>query len=211
MLSLPSWRTCWMGRSDPHVLNFYNKTIKAKGPTALLGFSNNNFYDGDLYDLKLNNWNINSEWTLDKKYDTIICTRCAYFARDPWDFIERCYEHLNINGTLYVDWGLGDHWRFQDYKIGWVKNGQQEHAYQDDNYLWSTVWDDRFKSNDEYKLFSKNVEKFGYNDVKKAITKEVPRVMKLDFVRLFFDCEYNILSLWKDKPQLYILLKAVKK
>ena len=200
-----------MGRSDPYVLNFYNKTIKAKGPTALLGFSNNNFYDGDLYDLKLNNWNINSEWTLDKKYNTIICTRCAYFAEDPWDFIERCYEHLNINGTLYVDWGLGDHWRFENYKIGWVKNGEQEYAYQDDNYLWSTVWDERFKSNDQYKLFSKNVEKFGYNDVKKAITKEVPRVMKLDFVRLFFDCEYNILSLWKDKPQLYILLKAIKK
>ena len=89
-----------MGRSDPHVLHFYNKTIKPKGSTALLGFSNNNFYDGDSYDLSLDNWNINSEWILSKKYDTIICTRCAYFAEDPWDFIERCYDHLNINHSL---------------------------------------------------------------------------------------------------------------
>ena len=94
-----------MGRSDPHVLSFYNKTIKPRGTTALLGFSNNNFYNGDLYDLSLDNWNINSEWMLDKKYDTIICTRCAYFAEDPWDFVERCYENLNKNGVLYVDWG----------------------------------------------------------------------------------------------------------
>ena len=49
-----------MGRSDPHVLTFYNKTVKPKGSIALLGFSNNNFYNGDLYDLSLDNWNINS-------------------------------------------------------------------------------------------------------------------------------------------------------
>lgn len=200
-----------MGRSDPHVLSFYNKTIKPRGTTALLGFSNNNFYDGDLYDLSLDNWDINSEWMLGKKYDTIICTRCAYFAEDPWDFIERCYEHLNKDGVLYVDWGLGDHWRFEDYKIGWIKNGEQEHAYQDDNYLWSTIWDKRFKSHDQYKLFSKNVEKFGYNNVQKAIIKEVPRVLNLDYVKLFFDVEYDMLSLWQDSPQLYILIKAVKK
>ena len=200
-----------MGRSDPYILNFYNKTIKPKGKVALLGFSNNNFYNGDLYDLSLNNWNINSEWSLDKKYDTIICTRCAYFAEDPWDFIEKCYEHLNESGNLYVDWGLGDHWRFENYKIGWIKNGEQEYAYQKDNYLWSTVWDKRFKSNQHYKAFAKNVEKLGYNNVEKAIIKEVPRVLKLDFIRLFFNCQYNILSLWDDKPQLYILIHGIKK
>ena len=200
-----------MGRSDAYVLDFYNKTIKPKGKVALLGFSNNNFYNGDLYDLSLNNWNINSDWSLNKKYDTIICTRCAYFAEDPWDFIEKCYEHLNESGNLYVDWGLGDHWRFENYKIGWIKNGEQEHAYQDDNYLWSTVWDKRFKSNQHFKDFAKNVEKLGYNNVEKAIIKEVPRVLKLDFIRLFFNCQYNILSLWDDKPQLYILIHGIKK
>ena len=40
-----------MGKSDQYVLKFYNKTIKPEGSTALLGFSNNNFYNGDLYDL----------------------------------------------------------------------------------------------------------------------------------------------------------------
>ena len=112
---------------------------------------------------------------------------------------------------MYVDWGLGDHWRFEDYKIGWIKNGEQEYAYQDDNYLWSTIWDKRFKSHDQYKLFSKNVEKFGYDNVQKAIVKEVPRVLNLDYVKLFFDAEYDMLSLWQDSPQLYILIKAVKK
>ena len=199
-----------MGRADPHVLSFYNKTIKAKGHTALLGFSNNNFYNGDLYDLSLNNWNINSGWTLDKKYDTIICTRCAYFAEDPWDFIERCYEHLNINGTLYVDWGLGDHWRFENYKIGWVKNGEQEYAYKDDNFLWSTVWDDSFARNEQYMLFCDRVKKLGYNDVYQAIKQEVPSILTFDDIKDFFDIQYALVTLWEDKPQLYILLKTEK-
>jgi hypothetical protein len=47
--------------------------------------------------------------------------------------------------------------------------------------------------------------------VQKAIIKEVPRVLNLDYVKLFFDVEYDMLSLWQDSPQLYILIKAVKK
>jgi hypothetical protein len=200
-----------MGRSDSYVFDFYNKHIKPTGSVALLGYTNNSQYQGDLYDMQLNNWNINSDWYLKQKYDTIICTRCAYFAEDPWDFVEKCYEHLNKNGILYVDWGLGDHWRFDDYKIGWVKNGQQEYAYQDDNYLWSTVWDKRFKSNDQYKLFCKNVEKFGYNNVQKAIIKEVPRILNLEYIKLFFNVEYDILHLsTTSHPQLYILIKGQK-
>ena len=200
-----------MGRSDPHIFNFYNNNIKPKGNTGLLGFSNNNIYQGDLYDLSLSNWNINSEWTLKKKYDTIICTRCAYFAEDPWDFIEKCHEHLNPNGILYVDWGLGDHWRFENYKIGWVKNGEQEYAYKNDNFLWSTVWDEQFLEHEQYKTFCNNATKFGYKDVQEAIRQEVPSILTLEFVRLFFDCEYDILSLWDDKPQLYILIQGAKK
>ena len=200
-----------MGRSDSYVFDFYNEHIKPAGSVALLGYTNNSQYQGDLYDMQLNNWNINSDWHLKQKYDTIICTRCAYFAEDPWDFVEKCYEHLNKNGILYVDWGLGDHWRFDDYKIGWVKNGQQEYAYQDDNYLWSTVWDKRFKSNDQYKLFCKNVEKFGYNNVQKAIIKEVPRILNLEYIKLFFNVEYDILHLsTTSHPQLYILIKGQK-
>ena len=123
-----------MGKSDPYLNNFY-KQIKPKGETALLGFQNNELFNGELYDLSLKNWNINSKWKLPKLYDTIICTRCAYFSRDPEDFIKRCYDHLKPNGLLYVDWGLGDHWRFKSYKIGWVKDNEHEYAYEDNNFL----------------------------------------------------------------------------
>ena len=188
-----------MGRSDP------------VGSVALLGFTNNNFFRGDLYDLQLDNWNINSDWQLSKKYDTIICTRCAYFAKDPEVFINRCHNNLNEGGRLYVDWGLGDHWRFKNYKIGWVKNNEQEYAYKEDNFLWSTVWDDSFLEDPQFKIFSQRVKKFGYNDVKEAIFKEVPKVLQLDHIKKYFSISYTMMPLWEDGPQIYILLGGVKK
>ena len=147
-----------MGRSDTHLGAFYRPHIKLNGDVALLGDADSiRAPVGDLYDLQLGNWNINSDWSLEKKYDTIVCTRCPYFAKDPEDFIRRCHDHLNPGGRLIVDWGLGDHWRFDNYKIGWVKNGEHEYHYTDDNFLWSTVWDDSFKEHEQYKSFCKKV------------------------------------------------------
>jgi SAM-dependent methyltransferase len=200
-----------VGRSDPFISNFYKTNIVPTGTVALLGFTNNNFFNGELYDLQLNNWDINSEWELDKKYDTIICTRCAYFAKEPEDFIKRCYNNLNDGGKLYVDWGLGDHWRFKNYKVGWVKDGEQEHAYKEDNFLWSTVWDDSFLDNPQFKMFSQRVKKFGYDDMKGAIFEEVPKVLQLDHVKEYFSASYTMMSLWEDGPQIYILLGGIKK
>ncbi len=37
-----------------------------------------------------------------------------------------------------------------------------------ENYLWSMVWDDSLLRDEQFKLFSKRVEKFGYKDVKKG-------------------------------------------
>ena len=200
-----------MGRSDPFISSFYRVNIQPVGSVALLGFTNNNFFRGDLYDLQLDNWNINSDWQLSKKYDTIICTRCAYFAKDPEVFINRCHNNLNEGGRLYVDWGLGDHWRFKNYKIGWVKNNEQEYAYKEDNFLWSTVWDDSFLEDPQFKIFSQRVKKFGYNDVKEAIFKEVPKVLQLDHIKKYFSISYTMMPLWEDGPQIYILLGGVKK
>jgi SAM-dependent methyltransferase len=200
-----------VGRSDPFILSFYKTNIQPAGDIALLGFTNNNLFHGDLYDLQLNNWDINSSWQLNKKYDTIICTRCAYFAKDPEDFIKRCYDSLNDDGRLYVDWGLGDHWRFEDYKIGWVKNGEHEHAYKEDNFLWSTIWDYSFLDDYQFEVFSKRVKKLGYDDTKKAIFEEVPKVMYLDYIKDYFSTSCTIMSLWNDNPQIYILLSGIKK
>ena len=70
-----------MGKTNPILFPIYKSLVVPKGDVALLGFTNNDLFDGDLYDLSLGNWQINSEWKLDKKYDTIICTRCAYFFK----------------------------------------------------------------------------------------------------------------------------------
>jgi|TARA_R110002020_G_scaffold46994_7_gene134069 SAM-dependent methyltransferase len=200
-----------MGRSDPYIFSFYRNSIRPTGDTALLGFTNNSFFGGDLYDLRLGNWDINSDWQLDKKYDTIICTRCAYFAKQPEQFIERCYNSLNDGGRLYVDWGLGDHWRFDDYKVGWVKNGEHEYAYKDDNFLWSTIWDDSFLENEQFNVFSQRVKKFGYEDMKKEIFEEVPKVLIAEDVEKYFSTSYSLMALWEDNPQIYILLCGVKR
>jgi len=200
-----------MGKSDPYYFNFCNQHIKPQGETALLGFTNNNNFRGDLYDLSLNNWDINSEWTLTQKYDTIICTRCAYFAKEPENFILRCHNYLNENGVLYVDWGLGDHWRFPNYKVGWVKNGEHEWAYKEDNYLWSTVWDDLFIDNNEFQTFSQRIQKHNYQNTKVAIFDEVPKIINIGFINTLFETEYNMLTLWEDLPQLYILISGTKK
>jgi SAM-dependent methyltransferase len=200
-----------MGKSDPYMKEFYDEFVNQKGTTALLGFVNNNWFYGDLYDLQLGNWEINSDWSLPKKYDTIICLRCAMFARDPEDFIKRCYENLNPGGFLYVDWGLGDHWRFDNYKIGWIKDGEQEYAYAEDNFCWSGVYLEEFESDVNFMIFSKKVKKLGYTDVKSAIYEEVPRVLNVNFVDKYFEIGYSNITLWDDRPQLYTLLVGRRK
>ena len=209
-----------MGKSDGFLFPVYRQLISRNivfepkiENTAVLGATVNNYTDlsSDLYDIKLNNWEINSDWKLPKKYDAIISTRCPYFAKDPEDFIKRCHHNLNKDGRIFVDWGLGDHWRYENYKIGWVKDGEHEWCYSPDNFLWSTVWDDEFLDHYAYKKFCKDVEKYGYYDVKKAIFDEVPSIIKLKTIKKYFKVSYNLKTLWSDSPQLYIMISGVKK
>tara|TARA_R100001082_G_C4358896_1_gene158307 strand:+ start:334 stop:945 length:612 start_codon:yes stop_codon:yes gene_type:complete len=200
-----------MGKSDPYLRQVYNALLPKGGDIALLGFTDNSWSPGDLYDLQLNNWSINSEWGLPKKYDSIISTRCPYFAKDPQDFIKRCYENLNDDGQIFLDWGLGDHWRYDNFKVGWVKDGEHESAYQPDNHLWSTLWDDSFLSNPQFVEFKKLIQKFDYKDLKSAIFEEVPVVLELDFVKKYFDVSYTLLTLNFNYPIFYIFLYGNKK
>ena len=199
-----------MGKSNAYVIPFYKNTIKPMGDVALLGFTDNNIFQGDLYDLSLNEWQINSDWSLSKKYDTIISTRCPYFAKDPESFIQKVYDHLNEGGVAYLDWGLGDHWRFDNYKIGWVKDGEHEYAYQKDNYLWSIVWNEKYAKHFHAKDFLHNCKKFGYDDLNEAISDEVPEVLNSDKLTYWSNISVDMLSLWSDAPQLYILYKLEK-
>jgi len=199
-----------MGKSNHIVVPFLKKHIKPKGSTALLGFTDHTiFKEGDLYDTQLKNWEINSQWYLSKKYDTIICTRCASFASSPALFMLSCFNHLNPGGKLYVDWSLGDGWRFP-FKVGWVKNGEHEFAYNDKNYLWSTVWDDEFLNDQNCCNFCKYIEQYGYYDLKKAVYDEVPIVLELEWIRIFFDVKYHILSFNDPTVQMYMLLECTK-
>ena len=200
-----------MGRSDPFVYRFYTDNIRPAGEVAQLGSRDNRLFRGELYDRDLDNWEINSDWELGSKYDTIICTRCAYFAKDLTKFFKSAYDHLSPGGSLYVDFGIGDHWRYEDYKIGWTKNGEHESAYWDENYLWSFVWDDRFLEDREYKKFCEYAKKKGYDDVKAAVWEETPEVLLLTGLEDMFEVTYKTLTLWEESPQFYVLLKCVKK
>tara|TARA_Y100000590_G_C15385088_1_gene887896 strand:- start:110 stop:712 length:603 start_codon:yes stop_codon:yes gene_type:complete len=199
-----------MGKSNALIEPSYKNNFPTTGPIALLGFTDNNLSSGDLYDIQLNNWDINSKWKLPKKYNSIICTRCPYFAKDPKDFIKRCYDNLEERGKIFLDWGLGDHWRFEKYKVGWVKDGEHEYAYGKDNFLWSTVFNKSFLKNKQYLLYEERVKKFGYNNVEKAIKKEVPKILDLDYIEKYFKISYELLTIWDDFPQLYIFIKGIK-
>ena len=99
-----------MGKSDPFDFDWYLKNLPAIQPEsiAVLGSTSENFVRKayptaqiDLYDLQLGNWEINSEWNIDlQKYDLVVCTRCAYFSKDPADFIQKCKSILKPMGGI---------------------------------------------------------------------------------------------------------------
>jgi len=213
-----------MGRSDPVIFQKYLSLIEDRdlGDCCHLGASSKNTFINSLntksdkfYDLSLDNWNINdSHWNIpDSSFDSIVCTRVAYFCKDVDNFFKECHRILRPGGFIFVDWAIGDHWRFEDFKIGWVKNDEQEWCYNEDNFLWSCVWHDSFSSHPEYLNFSKFVTNFGYtrwkcgdDPVKQAIFKEVPVVYNLESNFSNFTFAVDMMCLWPESPQLYIIV-----
>lgn len=201
-----------MGKSDPFVFSFYLdvlKDIKAES-VAFLGFDKENFLTHQIrapirkfYDINLGNWNINDDWQLEQKYDLIICTRCAYFCKQPKQFIIKCKQHLTEKGNAFVDWGLGDHWRFENFKVGWIRDGEHEKAYFDNNFLYSCFWKKDLQYNTEVKNFWNAVKQnnFKYSDsdtLNEVVQKEVPFIVEYETKLI------KTLFLWPEKPQLYI-------
>lgn len=202
-----------MGKSNAYLNPIYKKKFPKKYPIALLGFQNiptfiENKEDIDLYDLELKNWDINADWKLNRKYKSIICTRCLYFCKDPIIFFQKCKEYLLEDGEIFVDFGLGHHWtKFKNFKVGWVKDEEHEWEYNKNNYLWSTIWDNSFLENNQVKLFQERIKKFGYDNLNIAVKDEVPIIInKNDLNKLFKNVEIDFLSLWGNMPQLYIFL-----
>ena len=231
-----------MGKSDPMVYDIYYKSLNdiCGGNLANIEFKNIGFFgqakDNDFtakiksenrkfYDLTLKNWNINSfPYNIEEKFDLIVCTRCAYFCKDPKKLFAEFNEVLLPGGKILIDWGLGDHWRFENYKVGWVKDKEQEWAYEEGNYLWSTVWHKIFENDPNVLLFKELIENHGYNveklsnvnpenTLQKIIEKEVPSVMMLNELnesQVFKNINCCITTLWADSPQLYIVLVVTK-
>lgn len=200
-----------MGKSDQIVFQKYYELTHHLNPksVALLGFSSENAYTNqlpgvhDLYDLSLGNWEINSDWKLKNTYDLIVCTRCPYFAKDPHEFIRLCIKHTNPGGAILLDWGLGDHWRFPKYKVGWVRDGEHEFAYAQNNKLYSCMWRKSFEDDKVVKKYRDLVAgRFGYPhdiDLTRVVNDEIPSVVDYECDEIRFEC------LWPDAPQLYIM------
>jgi len=164
--------------------------------------------------LSLNNWDINSfPYNIKKKYDLIVCTRVAYFCKQPDIMMGEFKNILNKGGHILIDWGLGDHWRFKNYKVGWVKNNEHEYAYNENNFLWSTVWHDEFLNNEQFKKYFELIKKFGYNNIKpkEIIQKEVTSILSLNDLMEDFEIKCDIMTLWEDLPQIYFIILARKK
>ena len=214
-----------MGKSDPYVFSAYikllshTKTIEKYEHACYLGFSKHNGFTSqidsnlsDFYDLSLNNWDINkTPWNIQsKKYDLVCCTRCPYFSKDPEGFFNEINRILKPGGDFLVDWGLGDHWRFKKYKVGWKLDEEHEYAYGDENFLWSTIWHDSFLNHPELLKFQSWIKKFGYDNVIRAIRQEVPVIYNIENLTNIFDFQVDILTLWEQSPQTYFIVSGTK-
>jgi len=207
-----------MGKSDPHIFRFYSQQLESQEFKSSGFFGQpgeNNFsrwivsQDKNFYDLSLSNWKINSfPYQVNKKFDLIVCTRCAYFSKYPQKLIKEFSNMLTPNGKILIDWGIGDHWRFKNYKIGWVKEGEHEWCYHEDNFLWSGYMSKKMTNCDDYKKFEKACQKFGYENVEKAFQHEIPckideNTIKKQGLKIIKE---SSLFLWPESPQLYTAL-----
>jgi SAM-dependent methyltransferase len=205
-----------MGKSDPYLLRFYKSFLHDDGynNVGFFGQTGENFLSSksrSFYDLNLKNWNINNfpYITSEEKFDLIVCTRCAYFSKEPVEMLKNFRNLLVPNGKILIDWGLGDHWRFEKFKVGWLKDGEQEWAYEDKNFLWSSFWDPNFLSRDINYIQFKNAcikKNYVHQSFEKNVDLEIP--VKFTIADLennnFKILNYKSLFLWPEIPQLYM-------
>ncbi len=215
-----------MGKSDPYIFQHYIKAITSYhshldfesvcllGQPADNGFTQYiNAKQKDFFDVSVGNWNINHfPYRSKKQYDLVICTRCPYFCIDPLAFLRECNSLLRPGGKLFVDWGLGDHLRFEKFRVGFRDEQFHEYGYSEDNLLHSCLWHPSFTAHPEVMLFSDRIRKFGYTDLNKAVDQEVPQVFNPADASIIFDnIKVDFAALWEDQPQLYIILQGEKR
>lgn len=210
-----------MGRSDQIVFEFYTRVMginlnKHFDSVGCFGQPKENTFTKMIrsrkkcfFDLSLNNWNINLfPYVSKEKFDLLICTRTAYFSKNPLEMIKEFKKLLRPGGKILIDWGLGDHWRFERFKIGWLKDQEHEFAYSEKNYLWSCYLSEKMIKSLDFSKFEKNCKKFGYDSILNAIKEEVPFVLhekELKELGINIIVEKSMF-LWPEAPQLYTCL-----
>lgn len=210
-----------MGRSDPFVFEWYRRQLPTgcnrvaflgfPGPTAFtesLGATYSHFFD-----ITTGNWEINSPWNIPyESFDLVVCTRCAYFAQEPGLLIKKGLAITKKGGSLFVDWGLGDHWRFPMFKVGWVRGGEHEQVQygQHTSRLHSCYWDDGLERDQNVQAFRHHIARFGYDPnltVGDIIRQEVPAILRPTSIG---PARVSTMFLWPEAPQLYISTLYVK-
>jgi len=211
-----------MGRSNPHIFKWYGEQLASHWESiAFLGWPGPDAFtesltarQKDYYDLSRGNWQIEApSWDIaPDQYELVMCTRCPYFARDPLQLVRRLVEIARPGGTVFLDWGLGDHWRIQPYRVGWVRDGQQESVTfgSHRSVLYSCFWDDALESHEQAQSFRDAVRKHGYDDARSLgdiVRDEVPELLstaELAQLPIESPIRSDLLYLWPDSPQLNI-------
>lgn len=203
-----------MGKSDPFVFNWYRQQLPATaGAIAFLGFPGpNEFTDTFSAPIKhyfdlVKGWDINSTWNiLPGAYDLVICTRCACFSSDPAEFVKKALAITKKGGIFFADWGLGDHWRFPTFKVGWTRAGERERVQYGTHtsMLCSCFWDDSLEQDSNVKAFRQAIGRFGYDynlTVGDIVRQEVPAILRMNSQG---PARISTMFLWPEAPQLYI-------
>jgi SAM-dependent methyltransferase len=200
-----------LGKSDAIVYPWYkSKSILPQGGHVLfLGQTRHNDFTSSIscraefLDISLGNWEINAGPWPNDKFDAVVCTRCAYFSSDAQAFIEKCKSMTKPGGIVFIDWGLGDHWRFKEFKVGWRSDSEEETVLFNGHRssLRSAFWHPRLEDHSEVQKFKTWIKKFGYEgSLTDHILRETSSVSSDTF-----NCVIDCLSIWPDAPQLYIL------
>ena len=211
-----------MGRSNQYVFPWYARHLpqrRYENACVLGARGSDQFIAGidaghiEYHDITLDGWSIDDDWNPTTTYDLIVCTRCAYFVKDPAAFVRRCRMNTHRSGRVFIDWGLGDHWRKVPYLVGWRDPARSIHESVEFesptgkhvSYLWSCFWDRQLELRPEAIAFRHDIRMCGYDDdvtLTQIIEQEVPVVLD---AAIQIPLDVQLLALWPKAPQLYIL------
>ena len=126
-----------MGKTDKYIIPIYkdiaSKYTQQGSVVGMFGFINTDkistlWRKMDFYDLRLSNWDINSDWQQGKTYKTIVCLRTSGFSKNPRDMLKKFHAALKTGGILLIDWSLGSEHYPRNSKVqswGWDFMGKR--------------------------------------------------------------------------------------